>query len=554
FTGSAGDVVVTRTTAGLWTDSRYHLQAELELDSRTFTLFKLGAPGVPGWQEWLARELKKGSVVGIDPKLITHADFVRLEKILMDSGKRLKAVDQNLVDMLWKDRPDPSRRPVLPHPPRFAGETVASKLSRVRGKMKEAGVDFHILSRLDDIAWLFNFRGSDVSYNPVAVAYALVGRNVARLYINPAKTTPALASALKGRADLRPYEAFSGDLDRLARQRLRVWADDGSTSRWITLSLGKKTAWHFDPSPVGLFKAVKNAAEIRGAREAHLADGAALVRFLSWLDRTAGSGKVTELSAERNLLEFRAQNRFFRGPSFRTISAFGPHAAVVHYAADEKSDIPLGPRGLYLIDSGGQYRNATTDITRTVCLGRPRREEREAFSLVLKGLIALTTAAFPAGTAGRQLDVLARTALWERGMNYGHGTGHGVGAFLSVHEGPQAISPTRCRGTALEPGMITSIEPGFYREDRFGVRIENLALVVADESRSSADGKYMTFKTLSLCPIDIPALNLKLLTPREIAWLNAYHARVRKALTPLLDRVEAEWLTRATRRLQNPGL
>lgn len=546
FTGSAGDVVVTRTAAGLWTDSRYHLQAEHELDPRSFTLFKLGLPGVPDWREWLARELKKGSTVAIDPRLITHGDSINLEKTLGNRGRRLKTVNQNLVDMLWKDRPAPSRRPVFPHAPRFAGETVASKLSRVRGKMKEAGVEFHILSRLDDIAWLFNIRGSDVPYNPVAIAYALVGRKTARLYIDPVKVTPVLNAALKGQADIRPYDAFGGDLDRLARRGLRVWADDGSTSRWITSCLGKKTARHSEPSPVGLFKAVKSAAEIRGAREAHLADGAALVKFLSWLDRALKSGTVTELSAERKLLEFRAQNRLFRGPSFRTISAFGPHAAVVHYAADEKSDIPLGRRGLYLIDSGGQYRNGTTDITRTVCLGRPTNEEKEAFTLVLKGLIALTTAAFPAGTAGRQLDALARTALWDRGMNYGHGTGHGVGAFLSVHEGPQAISPTRCRGTALEPGMITSIEPGFYLEGLFGVRLENLVLVVVDKKRSSAKQKFFTLEILSLCPIDISGLDPKLLDPREIAWLNAYHARVKKALSPLLGRAEAEWLRKNT--------
>jgi len=546
FTGSAGDVVVTRTAAGLWTDSRYHLQAEQELGSSSFTLFQLGLPGVPGWQEWLARELKKGSTVGIDPKLITHKDYVKLEKILRNRGKRLKAVNHNLVDMLWKDRPAPSRRPVLPHSPRFAGETVASKLSRIRGKMKEAGVDLHVLSRLDDIAWLFNIRGSDVPYNPVAIAYALVGRKIARLYIDPVKVTPELYAALKGSADIKPYDAFGGDLDHLARRGLRFWADDGSTSRWITSILGKKTARHPEPSPVGLFKALKNAAEIRGAQEAHLADGAALVGFLSWLDRASKGGTVTELSAERKLLEFKRQNRLFRGPSFRTISAFGPHAAVVHYAADANSDIPLGRRGLYLIDSGGQYRNGTTDITRTVCLGRPTREEKEAFTLVLKGLISLTTAAFPAGTAGRQLDALARIALWDRGWNYGHGTGHGVGAFLSVHEGPQAISPTRCRGTALEPGMITSIEPGFYLESRFGVRLENLVLVVVDKRRSSAKQKFFTFETLSLCPIDISALDPQLLAAGEIAWLNAYHAGVKKALRPFLGRAEAEWLQQNT--------
>lgn len=549
FSGSAGDVVVTRKTAGLWTDSRYHLQASLELDPRAFTLFRAGLPGVPTWQEWVVRELEPGAAVGIDPRLITHADFAKLEKSLKDGGKRLRTVDQNLVDLLWEDRPSPLRAPLILHPPRFAGETVASKLGRVRAKMKEARADVHILSRLDDVAWLFNLRGSDVPFNPVAVAFALVFMKRAALYIDPAKVTAEAKASLRGLADIKPYDSFGGELLGLARRGLRAWADEDATSRWVTAALGKRTQWHFAPSPVGLFKAVKNGAEIRGAREAHPADGAALVGFLHWLDRAATSGTVTELAAERKLLEFRGRSRLFRGPSFRTISAFGPHAAVVHYAADEKSDVPIGRRGFYLIDSGGQYRNATTDITRTVCLGRPTDEEQEAFTRVLKGLIALTTTSFPAGTAGRQIDVFARAALWERGWNYGHGTGHGVGAFLSVHEGPQAISPSRCRGAALEPGMLTSIEPGFYREGRFGVRLENLALVVVDKKRSSSRQTFLTFETLSLCPIDTTALDRRLLTEREVAWLNAYHDGVRKALTPLLGPTESAWLKKAARPL-----
>jgi Xaa-Pro aminopeptidase len=545
FTGSAGDVVITNKKAGLWTDSRYFLQAEQELDKKVFTLFKMGMPDVPSIEDWLIKELKKGESLGIDPQVISRTGFVNLQKKLGEKRIGLKCIEKNLVDAIWENRPEVPKGKLEIHAEKYSGESTASKLKRVREKMAGADTDALVVTMLDSIAWLFNIRGSDVKYNPVVIAYGLVTAERAMLFVDKDKMSP---EALKG-IEILDYEAFGSELKNLAQKKARVWLDEASVSQWIVNILEKGAELHFQPNPIKMFKAIKNKKEISGFKKAHKRDGAAMVKFLCWLERNVKESKVTEVSAAEKAAEFRAQNDLFKGMSFETISSFGAHGAVVHYAANAQTDIPLKPEGIYLIDSGGQYLDGTTDITRTVILGNPTEEQKDRFTRVLKGLIDLLTTSFPLGTVGKQLDTIARMPLWEKGLNYGHGTGHGIGTFLNVHEGPQAISYYRCIGVALEPGMITTIEPGYYKENEYGLRVENVALVVKDEKRSSAETTFFTFENLTLCPIDTRLVKKELLTQKETEWLNDYNQKVYKTLAPLLDKKEADWLKHATQEI-----
>jgi Xaa-Pro aminopeptidase len=547
FTGSAGDAVITLKKAGLWTDSRYYLQAERELEDSGFALFKWGLPGVPSWQAWIAQELKSGETFGFDPQLITHGDYVKLESKLERRGIRVKAIEKNLVDEVWPERPAAPRGPIAIHKKIHAGEGVGSKIKRLRRKMAEEGADAHVLSQLDAVAWLFNIRGSDVEFNPVAIAYAIITKGKARLFVAREKVASSVRKILSRDVEVCPYEDFGAHLRRMGERRQRVWLDEVSVSQWIVRRLGRGALLVLKPSPVALFKAVKNKTEIEGSKAAHLRDGAAMVKFLYWLDKEVSQGGVTELSAARKIEEFRSREKRYKGLSFTTISSYAGHGAVVHYAVSPETDIRLRPEGLYLIDSGSQYLEATTDITRTVCLGRTTEEQRDRFTRVLKGMIALTRIAFPQGTSGPQLDILARKALWERGLNYGHGTGHGIGAFLNVHEGPQSIAPARGFGISLEPGMILSNEPAFYKEGEYGLRVENLVLIVKDKARSSPALTFYTFETLTLCPINTRLVKRDLLTDDEVQWLNSYHRTVRRLLSPLFKNGEAAWLNNATR-------
>lgn len=546
FTGSAGDALVTLNTAGLWTDSRYYLQAEKELQGSGIRLFKWGSKGVPSWQEWAIRNLHRGEILGLDPQLITHREYSKLEKALGDRGIKTKTIRTNLVDGIWTDRPALPAEPIAILAERYAGEGVRRKLDRLRRKMEAEDADAHVISQLDAVAWLFNIRGSDVPYNPVVVAHAVITGKDARLYVFMKKVNRRIKASLKKEVRFRDYGEFQAELRRLGSGKQRVWVDEPSASQWIVEKL-KGARLIMKPSPVTAFKAVKNAAEIRGARQAHRRDGAAMVEFLHWLEKAIPEDGVTELGAARKLEEFRSRQPRFRGPSFATISAYGGHGAVVHYSVSPETDIPLKRTGIYLVDSGGQYLDATTDITRTVALGRPTAEQRDRFTRVLKGMIAVSACSFPRGTCGPQLDVLARKALWEKGLNYGHGTGHGIGSYLNVHEGPQAISPARGIGVGLEPGMILSNEPAYYREEEYGIRIENLILVVEDSALSGADTPYYSFETLTLCPIDLRLVKREILSKDEVRWLNGYHQRVRQEVAPLLDRADAAWLRQATR-------
>ncbi len=548
FTGSAGDVVITQKKAGLWTDSRYFLQAEQELDKKVFTLFRMGMRDVPSIEDWLIKELKKGESLGIDPQVISRTSFVNLQKKLEEKGIGLKCIEKNLVDAVWEDRPESPKGKLEIHAENYSGESTTSKLKRLREKMTDTDIDSLVVTMLDSIAWLFNIRGSDVKYNPVNIAYGLVTAEGAMLFINKDKIPAGAESALKG-IEILDYEAFGSELQNLAQDKAKVWLDEASVSQWIVSILEKGAKLHFQPNPIKMFKAIKNKTEISGFRKAHIRDGAAMVKFLCWLERNVKESEVTEVSAAEKAAEFRAENNLFKGMSFETISSYGAHGAVVHYAAKPQTDIPLKPEGIYLIDSGGQYLDGTTDITRTVTLSKPTEEQKDRFTRVLKGLIDLLTTSFPQGTVGKQLDTIARMSLWEKGLNYGHGTGHGIGTFLNVHEGPQAISYYRCIGIALDPGMITTIEPGYYKENEYGVRVENVALVVKDEKRSSDETAFFTFDNLTLCPIDIRLVNKELLTQKEINWLNDYHLKVYKTLAPLLNKTEADWLKEATKKI-----
>jgi Xaa-Pro aminopeptidase len=546
FTGSAGDVVITQKKAGLWTDSRYFLQAEQELDKKIFSLFKMGMPDVPNLDDWLIKELKKGEFLGIDPQVVSRKYFLELKKKLEEKGIGLKCIEKNLVDAVWDERPEEPKGKIEIHDEKYSGESTASKLKRLREKMAETDTDALVATMLDSIAWLFNIRGSDVKYNPVAISYSIITADKAYLFVNQSHMSDAAIQALKNTTEILDYEDFGSELQNIAKKGLHVWLDEGSVSQWIVDILEKGAALFYRPSPVKLFKALKNKTEIAGFKNAHIRDGAAMVKFLCWLEKTMENTEITEVSAAEKVAEFRAQNDLFKGMSFETISSYGAHGAVVHYAPSSETDIPLKSEGIYLIDSGGQYLDGTTDITRTVTLGTPTEEQKDRFTRVLKGLIDLLITSFPQGTVGKQLDTIARMPLWKKGINYGHGTGHGIGTFLNVHEGPQAISYYRCIGVALEPGMITTIEPGYYKEDEFGLRVENVAVVVKDEERSSGEFTFFKFENLTLCPIDLRLVKKELLTPEEIDWLNSYHKKIYKTLSPLLDKHEAEWLKQAT--------
>ncbi len=551
FKGSSGDAVITHSKAGLWTDSRYFLQAEQELDPQVFTLYKQCTPGVPTIKEWLAEELEKGKILGVDPQVLSHQGFDDLLSYLNDRGIQVKNVQKNLVDAVWKDRPSPSKQNVQVHPLIYSGESVKKKLERVREKMAGQSTDLLVVAALDEIAWIFNIRGRDIKYNPVVIAYALILDKKAILFIDPDKLTKKTRNVLEKSVEICTYDTFFPKLREITHksQGVRVWVDPYRVNQRIVDVLKRHTKIHFSPGPIPFLKGVKNLTEIQGFLSAHVRDGAAMVKFLSWLEKSLRRHRITERSAADKLAEFRARNPLFKGISFETISAYRAHSAIVHYGSTPETDIPLQQRDIYLIDSGAQYMDATTDITRTICLGRPRTIHKECFTRVLKGLIALSRTSFPQGTAGRQLDTIARLPLWESGQNYGHGTGHGIGTYLNVHEGPQAISPQRCVGVALEPGMVTSIEPGIYLENRFGIRLENVVLVTKDEKNSTQDSMFYKFETLTLCPIDLELVKKEMLHQEEVDWLNAYHKKVRRILSPHMSRSEKMWLSEATRLL-----
>ncbi len=542
FTGSAGTLVITMDKAGLWTDSRYFIQAEQQLAGSGITLFKMGLPETPTHTAWLADNIPDGAQIGIDAALFSVSAVRGLEKALTARKASITNIG-DFVAPLWSDRPPLPDGQVMLHDESFAGESRASKLARVRAKMAEKGADWHIVSTLDDIAWLFNIRGSDVKCNPVVIAYAAVSQNEAYLFVDPAKVDRKVKKSLA--ADGVMLKRY-GDIEKFMRKirKTRVYLDPDRTGHHLFAALGKKAQAIEGPVLPLPLKAVKNSVEIAGMRAALVRDGVAMARFFRWLEAALTAMRVTEISAAVKLEEFRRMGERYVGPSFEPIVGYGPHGAIVHYSATIESDVEIERKGLLLVDSGGQYLDGTTDITRTVAVGEPTAAMKRHFTLVLKGHIGVATAQFPAGTAGMFLDPFARRALWDDRLNYGHGTGHGIGAYLSVHEGPQSISP-RVNETKLEPGMILSNEPGYYREGEYGIRIENLVLV--REAGENEGIRWLSFETLTLCPIDLSLVDETLLAPAEKEWLNTYHRTVYETLSPHLTEEERQWLGTKTR-------
>lgn len=542
FTGSAGNIVVSPEFAGLWTDSRYFIQGERQLKDSGIELMKLKIPHTPEYIEWMVENLPENGRVGVDGKLISLAMVERLKKAF--AAKKLQIIDVgDLFEKLWQDRPSIPYSPVFVHELAFAGKSRTEKLKEIREAMTEKGVDSHLLTTLDDIAWTFNIRGGDVSYNPVAICYALITQNEATLFINPAKVSDEVKRELEGDGIiLKEYETIGEALSQLSADK-PMYCDPSKVSLWLKGFLPEGIKVEKGMSLSTPLKSIKNDTEVDHIRNVMIKDGVAMVRFLMWLEENVGKAELTEVSVAEQLEAFRAQQPDFKGPSFGTIAGYQGNGAIVHYSAEPETAASLHPEGIFLLDSGGQYLDGTTDITRTVALGPSTADQRRDFTLVLKGHIALATAIFPEGTRGYQLEGFARRAIWAQGMNYGHGTGHGVGFFLNVHEGPQTIGSgaSGSLASAFQPGMLTSNEPGLYHEGKYGIRTENLVLCVS-HSESEAFGKFLAFETVTLCPIDTSLLDRSLMTSEELKWLNAYHLQVFEKLSPHLSKDEEKWL------------
>ena len=544
FTGSAGLAVVARSAAALLVDGRYLVQAPTQVDTRLFQVLQVPQAKL---SDWLIATLKAAEIVGYDPWLHTEASITELGQALAPKGIKLKALAKNPVDRVWgRERPAPPMGAVHPHALAYAGKSGQQKLSELQTTLRREDADAVILTQPDSIAWLFNIRGSDVAHNPVPLAFAVVpAAGKAELFIDKAKIGREAREHLAGLVKISDPAGLERRLASLKNAGKRVRLDPNTAANWFFRKLrGGKGRVVRGVDPCVLPKARKNATEVRGARVAHQRDGAVMARFLAWLDREAGVGTVDEISAARQLEILRRETQALKDISFDTISGSGPNAAIVHYRVTTASNRKLQAGQLYLVDSGAQYLDGTTDITRTVAIGAPTREMQERFTLVLKGHIAIATARFPKGTRGVDLDPFARRALWEAGLDFAHGTGHGVGSYLSVHEGPQNIS--RRGMTALEPGMILSNEPGYYKEGAYGIRTENLLLVEEAGLLDGGEREMMGFETLTLAPFDRRLIVAALLSDQELAWLNAYHARVLKEIGPELGPTDRAWLAAAT--------
>jgi Xaa-Pro aminopeptidase len=547
FTGSLGAAVIAKDKAALFVDGRYTLQAKDQTDGTVFAIEHL-VEHPP--HEWIAENLPKGATLGYDPWRTTLDGAERLQKAVERAGGKLKAVEGNPVDAIWTERPAPPLASVKLHDLKFAGVAPDQKLARIREAIAKDKLDCVVLSDPASIAWTFNIRGGDVGHTPIALAWALVPREGEPvLFIDPRKLSTEVRNALARLADLRDPTELEATLAKLSKNKT-VRLDHGSAPKILAACIeaaGGKVAKGADP--VMRMKAVKNATEIEGARAAHLRDGAALVRFLAWFDKEAPQGKLTEIDAVAALETFRRETRLLKDISFPSIAGSGPNGAIVHYRVTEKSNRIISPGELFLIDSGAQYEDGTTDVTRTLAVGEPTLDMRTHFTLVLKGHIAIAMATFPEGTTGAQLDPFARRALWAAGLDFDHGTGHGVGSYLSVHEGPARISKL---GTAkLEAGMILSNEPGFYKTGAYGIRIENLELIVPVPAPAGAEKNLLGFEPLTLAPIDRRLIDPALLSPAENAWVDGYHAKVRTRLSAELDAAARSWLEAATAPLPN---
>lgn len=542
FTGSAGMVVVLRETAAAFTDGRYTLQIAEQVDGDLYERLHIGDTPPP---DWIAENLPKGGKLGFDSWLFTQDGVARFRKGAEAAGGELIAVTDNPLDAVWQDQPDQPMALVVPHDIAFAGESSTDKRGRLAAALRKAKRDATVITAPDSIAWLLNIRGGDVPHSPLPLSLAILyGDGQVDLFLDTEKRGRGLTKHLGNEVSLQAPEAFAPALDALKDKV--VQADPGLTAAWVFERLaaaGAEIAGATDPCQ--LPKAIKNEVELQGARAAHTRDGAALVRFQHWLSVFAPQGELDELAVEAQLEEFRHDGEHFRDLSFPTITGSGPNGAIVHYRVTADSNRKLGTGEFYLVDSGGQYLDGTTDVTRTIAIGAVSDEMRDRFTRVLKGHIAIATTRFPTGTTGAQLDVLARHALWQAGLDFDHGTGHGVGSYLNVHEGPHSISK-RQQTQDLRPGMVVSNEPGYYKTGAYGIRIENL-LAVRQAEVPGGERDMLEFETLTLSPIDRNAIMPELLSEAETTWLNTYHQRVYDALSPNVDDPTREWLDEATR-------
>ncbi len=558
FTGSAGILVVfSNGEACLWTDSRYWEQAQKEIEPHGIKLFRFGAPGVPSYVEWMSEHCSKGSVIGYDPTLFSCTEVKKLEEILSASDIRLQA-DENLVNSVWENRPPLKINPIYEHD--ISPRSREQKLSSVRIKLKEQNADFLLVTSLDEVAWLFNLRGGDIPHNPVFYGYAIIPIDGApTLFVKPKAIPELLQKKLEEEGvQLCDYGEFTDFLQRQVLKKninAKCWLDPNTTnSRLGQMVPSAKRVEAV--SPIVVLKAAKTQEEIELIRKAHLKDGIAMVKFLTWLDKVKDTGMETEISVSEKLLEYRREQPGFMDVSFETIAAFGPNAAQPHYQATESQFSAITGDGFLLIDSGAQFPEGTTDITRTIAVGIPSKEMIRDYTAVLKSHIRLAMINFPEGVSSQVLDTVSRVPVWNIFADYGHGTGHGVGFFLNVHEGPQRISYPRITAssnavvrseTAMLAGMVTSNEPGLYREGRWGIRIENL--IVPFQAGSSEFGSFLKFETLTLCPIDMSCVDISALSSDEKDWINRYHKKVRRTLMPCLedDRKASDWLYKKTK-------
>ena len=545
FTGSAGTFVAVMDESGLWTDGRYFIQAEKQLTGSEIKLFKMGNPGVPSYTEWIAEKLKNGDCVGFNGRTISVFDYREMERKLSAKGIRIDK-SHDLVGSIWDNRPQIPSDMIFCHDIKYTGMSAKEKIEKVREEMKKVNAENYLISSLDDIAWLFNIRGGDVPYICVTIAYALISMDRAYLFINPAKVADDVMKTLNdNKVEVLDYDAVREKIEKL----------DNKQS--IAFDIKRTNCWLYDAIPSGCakvevdeitaaLKAVKNETEIENIKRCQISDGVAMVKFLLWLDKNIGRREISEITVSDKLKQLRFQQPDNIGSSFETIAGYKDHGAIMHYSAAEDSKYMLEDKGMMVLDSGGQYLNGTTDITRTIVFNEISEEEKTDFTLVLKAHIALASAKFLYGATGSNLDVLARKPLWELGLDYKCGTGHGVGYCLSVHEGPQSFSP-RPNKAKIEKGMIITIEPGIYREGKHGVRTENMVLVVEDEKTEF--GQFMRFEPLTLCPVSLKGINPDMLTEQEKEWLNTYHKKVLETLSPYLNAEEKAWLEENTRKI-----
>ncbi|MDU5020625.1 MAG: aminopeptidase P family protein [Clostridiales bacterium] len=550
FTGSAGTVVVTMEEAGLWTDGRYFIQAEKELEGSTIKLFKMGEEGVPTTEEYLYESLKEGKTLGFDGRVICAKEGINLEKKL--AKKNIKIVyDYDLVGMIWNDRPDLSTAKAFLLDVKYAGETFSSKLNRVRESMKEKNANVHVITTLDDIAWLFNIRGGDVKFNPVVLSYALITLDKVYLFLDKSKLNEEILNELsKENVEIKPYNDIYEFIKTLDKND-KILLDSTKINYAILNNIPSEVEKVDEFNPTMFMKAQKNPIELENIRNSHIKDGVAFTKFMYWLKNNVGKIEISELSASKKLEDLRREQEGFIEPSFGTIAGYRDHAAMMHYSATKESDYKLEPKDLFLIDSGGQYYDGTTDITRTIALGEISSELKKHFTAVARGMINLSMAKFLYGVRGYNLDILARRPMWNMGIDYKCGTGHGIGFLLNVHEAPNGfrwrIIPDRFDSAVLEEGMVTTNEPGIYVEGSHGIRTENE--LVVRKAEKNEYGQFMEFEVVTFAPIDIDAIDVNDLNREEREYLNNYHKLVYKKISPYLEEDEAQWLKNYTKEI-----